>query len=224
MEFHRHTEDDDEEEEEDDEETGIQRTSGRMNGGIAGFRYLECLKNHAVGIGKQAVDGCREFMAAGGEGTLEALKCAACNCHRNFHRKEPEHPQASFQHHQIPPPATYYYHHRPVGYLHVTTPSSSHPHRPPLALPSTSRDNLEEISNPNSEGSKKRFRTKFTESQKERMLSFAEGLGWRIQKEEEAAVRQFCEEIGIKRKVLKVWMHNNKHTLGVTVSLIQGVN
>lgn len=217
MEFHRHAE---EEEDEEEEETGIQLTSehsGRMNGGGGGgYRYWECLKNHAVGIGKQAVDGCREFLAAGDEGTLEALKCAACNCHRNFHRREPEHPQATLQHHQRPAPS-YYYHHRPAGYLHVTTPSSSH-HQHPLALPSTSRDNLEEISNPSSSGagsgSKKRFRTKFTESQKERMLPFAEGLGWRIQKEDEAAVQQFCQEIGIKRKVFKVWMHNNKHTLG----------
>ncbi|KAJ0877636.1 putative transcription factor ZF-HD family [Helianthus annuus] len=27
-------------------------------------------------------------MAAGEDGTLDALKCAACSCHRNFHRKE----------------------------------------------------------------------------------------------------------------------------------------
>ncbi|KAF3439223.1 hypothetical protein FNV43_RR17498 [Rhamnella rubrinervis] len=51
-------------------------------------RYRECLKNHAVGIGGHAVDGCGEFLAAGADGTLDALKCAACNCHRNFHRKE----------------------------------------------------------------------------------------------------------------------------------------
>nr|GMC59623.1 zinc-finger homeodomain protein 2-like [Ipomoea batatas] len=51
-------------------------------------RYRECLKNHAVGIGGHAVDGCGEFMPAGEFGSLDALKCAACNCHRNFHRKE----------------------------------------------------------------------------------------------------------------------------------------
>ena len=56
--------------------------------GAAGRRYRECLKNHAVGIGGHAVDGCGEFMPAGEEGTLDALRCAACNCHRNFHRKE----------------------------------------------------------------------------------------------------------------------------------------
>ncbi|MCL7044978.1 hypothetical protein MKW94_022028 [Papaver nudicaule] len=34
-----------------------------------------------------AVHGCREFMASGEEGTSASLKCAACNCHRNFHRR-----------------------------------------------------------------------------------------------------------------------------------------
>ncbi|KAK6942084.1 ZF-HD homeobox protein, Cys/His-rich dimerization domain [Dillenia turbinata] len=53
-------------------------------------RYKECRKNHAASIGGYAVDGCREFMASGGEGTSTALKCAACGCHRNFHRKEIE--------------------------------------------------------------------------------------------------------------------------------------
>ncbi|GAA0169719.1 hypothetical protein Leryth_020529 [Lithospermum erythrorhizon] len=53
-------------------------------------RYLECQKNHAANIGGYAVDGCREFMASGEEGTNEALNCAACGCHRNFHRVEIE--------------------------------------------------------------------------------------------------------------------------------------
>ncbi|KAH7534111.1 hypothetical protein FEM48_Zijuj04G0202500 [Ziziphus jujuba var. spinosa] len=49
--------------------------------------YKECLKNHAAAIGGIATDGCGEFMPAGKLGTVEALKCSACNCHRNFHRK-----------------------------------------------------------------------------------------------------------------------------------------
>ncbi|KAK8617183.1 hypothetical protein V6N13_117149 [Hibiscus sabdariffa] len=53
-------------------------------------RYGECQKNHAASIGGHAVDGCREFMASGMEGTTRALTCAACGCHRNFHRKEVE--------------------------------------------------------------------------------------------------------------------------------------
>ncbi|WOL03873.1 mini zinc finger protein 2 [Canna indica] len=53
-------------------------------------RYKECRKNHAARIGGYAVDGCREFMAAGGEGTSQALICAACSCHRSFHKREVE--------------------------------------------------------------------------------------------------------------------------------------
>ncbi|KAJ4966830.1 hypothetical protein NE237_018679 [Protea cynaroides] len=188
-------------------------SSGRKTLG----RYRECLKNHAVSIGGQAVDGCGEFMAAGEEGTLDALKCAACNCHRNFHRKETD--GGGTYHPQFNP-----YYCTPAGYLTVA------PHHRPLALPSTSggggghsREDQEDVSNPSGGsggggggggGSKKRFRTKFTQEQKDKMLAFAEKLGWRIQKHDDAAVQQFCNETCIKRHVLKVWMHNNKHTLG----------
>ncbi|GAA0145468.1 hypothetical protein Leryth_019872 [Lithospermum erythrorhizon] len=51
-------------------------------------RYVECQKNHAASVGGYAVDGCREFMPCGDEGTDGALVCAACSCHRNFHRRE----------------------------------------------------------------------------------------------------------------------------------------
>lgn len=60
---------------------------------------------------------------------------------------------------------------------------------------------------------RKRFRTKFSQEQKEKMLNFAEKVGWKFQKQEEAVVQQFCQEVGVKRRVLKVWMHNNKHIL-----------
>ncbi|XP_017701355.1 mini zinc finger protein 1 [Phoenix dactylifera] len=50
-------------------------------------RYRECRKNHAASIGGYAVDGCREFMASGEAGTSSALHCAACNCHRSFHKR-----------------------------------------------------------------------------------------------------------------------------------------
>ncbi|PRQ21296.1 putative Homeobox domain-containing protein [Rosa chinensis] len=46
------------------------------------------------------------------------------------------------------------------------------------------------------------------------MVEFAEKVGWRIQKHDEAAVEEFCADSGVKRQVLKVWMHNNKHTIG----------
>lgn len=52
--------------------------------------YKECQRNHAAGIGGYAVDGCREFMASAPEGAPEALLCAACGCHRSFHKREVE--------------------------------------------------------------------------------------------------------------------------------------
>ncbi|KAF8408102.1 hypothetical protein HHK36_007244 [Tetracentron sinense] len=57
---------------------------------IRGVRYGECQKNHAANLGGYAVDGCREFMASGDVGTSGALKCAACGCRKNFHRREVE--------------------------------------------------------------------------------------------------------------------------------------
>lgn len=54
-------------------------------------QYAECQKNHAANVGGYAVDGCREFMADGEEGSSSALRCAACGCHRNFHRRVQEH-------------------------------------------------------------------------------------------------------------------------------------
>ncbi|CAN1177362.1 Zinc-finger homeodomain protein 3 [Linum perenne] len=61
-------------------------------------------------------------------------------------------------------------------------------------------------------GVKKRHRTKFSQDHKDKMLAFAERVGWKLQKQEDSLVQQFCNEIGVKRRVLKVWMHNNKHT------------
>ncbi|XP_052180058.1 mini zinc finger protein 1-like [Diospyros lotus] len=53
-------------------------------------RYAECQKNHAANIGGYAVDGCREFMPSGEEASSGALRCAACGCHRSFHRRDEE--------------------------------------------------------------------------------------------------------------------------------------
>lgn len=59
---------------------------------------------------------------------------------------------------------------------------------------------------------KKRFRTKFSQEQKEKMHLFSEKLGWRMQKGDDRMVQDFCNEVGVSRGVFKVWMHNNKNT------------
>ncbi|PON63437.1 Octamer-binding transcription factor [Parasponia andersonii] len=226
-------------------EGGASSTNARKSVVI---RYRDCQKNHALKLGGHAVDGCCEFMAAGEEGTLDALMCAACNCHRNFHRQEctdgggAASSSVSADHHHN---NYQLYHHGhghqfssspyygraapsgPSGYLHLTS-QPAHPSRPPLALQGVSsggggggqsREEGEDASIPSSSGgsgsrSKKRLRTRFTAEQKEKMHEFAERVGWRIQKHDDAAVEQFCLETGVNRHVLKVWMHNNKHTLG----------
>ncbi|KAK8481301.1 hypothetical protein V6N12_020156 [Hibiscus sabdariffa] len=45
------------------------------------------------------------------------------------------------------------------------------------------------------------------------MVEFAEKLGWRIQKQDEQELQQFCAQVGVKRQVFKVWMHNNKQAM-----------
>eukprot|EP00252_Welwitschia_mirabilis_P017423 TRINITY_DN3862_c0_g1_i1.p1 TRINITY_DN3862_c0_g1~~TRINITY_DN3862_c0_g1_i1.p1 ORF type:complete len:317 (+),score=44.92 TRINITY_DN3862_c0_g1_i1:292-1242(+) len=195
-------------------------------------RYRECQRNHAASIGAHAVDGCGEFMPAGEDGTPEALKCQVCNCHRNFHRQETE--GVSNNNNDVPLVASspWYLERKPQGPLlyqavvPATAASSSGPDSPSptpsnLLHPPFSElrsaqmlVSMADASRSRGSSSKKRFRTKFTAEQKEKMQNFADRLGWRIQKQDESAVQQFCNEVGVKRHVLKVWMHNNKHTLG----------
>ncbi|GMN29525.1 hypothetical protein TIFTF001_002459 [Ficus carica] len=222
-------------------------------------RYRECLKNHAASSGGLVLDGCGEFMPSGDEGTVEAMKCAACECHRNFHLKEidgesqynvpivnignsvvlhqqhyppPHLPQLSNHHNP-------HYHHRDHQHPH---PVNRHrPIAPPVMMAfggaeSSSEDlNMfdhdhdhmgqskavmaismamaQQAASGAGRGSKKRFRTKFNQEQKEKMIEFAEKLGWRIQRHDDQEVQRFCSEVGVKRQVFKVWMHNNKQTM-----------
>ncbi|XP_010471631.1 PREDICTED: zinc-finger homeodomain protein 5-like [Camelina sativa] len=224
-------------------------------------RYRECLKNHAATVGGSVHDGCGEFMPSGEEGTIEALRCAACDCHRNFHRKEidgvgssdliPHHRHHHHHHHNqyggggggrrpppqnmmlnplmLPPPPNYQpiHHHKygmsPPGGGGMVTPMSVAYGGGGGAESSSEDLNLYGQSSGEGAGaaagqmaysmssSKKRFRTKFTTEQKERMMEFAEKLGWRMNKQDEEELKRFCGEIGVKRQVFKVWMHNNKN-------------
>ncbi|KAJ3703517.1 hypothetical protein LUZ61_007222 [Rhynchospora tenuis] len=207
-------------------------------------KYKECLKNHAAHMGGNATDGCGEFMPSGPEGTIEALKCSACGCHRNFHRKEAEGDPYACHCKGAP------YIYSPAGRSSISVRPAlpaltHHPHHqmvmPLSAMQTSESDEIEGVggtpgmlgSNPGlgphtvpmpisgmgsmRSSGKKRFRTKFTSEQKEKMLNFAERVGWRLQRLEDGVVQQFCQEIGVKRRVLKVWMHNNKHSLAKKV-------
>lgn len=199
----------------------LQVVSSGSGVGGGGARYRECLKNHAASIGGSATDGCGEFMPAGDEGSMDALLCSACGCHRNFHRKDNTGllglTMGAHQYQQYPTGA--HQHHR--GLL-VGQPGPAAPTRMVMPLSAAMAHHHPHHANANAAGEttsdeggprRKRFRTKFTAEQKARMLGFAEEAGWRLQKLDDAAVHRFCAEVGVKRRVLKVWMHNNKHTL-----------
>lgn len=177
----------------------------------AAVTYKECMKNHAAAIGGHAVDGCGEFMPSPSSSATDptSLTCAACRCHRNFHRQDP-----------ITPPFLDF-RHPPFPKRFSVSPSPSPPPPAPhaffgLSSGAGAEDHHQAPVTPTVENpvGRKRFRTKFSQDQKEKMHSFSVKLGWKMQKRDEAAVKEFCHEIGVSKGVLQVWMHNNKNTFG----------
>ncbi|KAE8658625.1 CASP-like protein [Hibiscus syriacus] len=151
--------------------------------------YKECLRNHAATLGSYATDGCGEFTLD--NTSLSTLQCAACGCHRNFHHK--------------------------VSYM--TSRSRGDPENTVerIDYEGGSRGTRPVMAEGRDRSGKKRFRTKFTAEQKEKILEFAEKLGWKLQRrEEEDEVEKFCRGIGVSRQVFKVWMHNHKNASSVS--------
>ncbi|KAK8490448.1 hypothetical protein V6N11_061758 [Hibiscus sabdariffa] len=195
--------------------------------------YKECLKNHAATLGGHALDGCGEFMPSQTATPTDptSLKCAACGCHRNFHRREPDDPppttatatieyQSHHRHH--PPPPASQLNRSPNSASPPPISSSYYPSAPQMLLALSGGLTNSHLPAgglaPNTanlgSNSKKRFRTKFSQYQKDKMLEFADKIGWKIQKRDEQDIQEFCHEVGVDRGVLKVWMHNNKNTFG----------
>ncbi|KEH26786.1 putative transcription factor ZF-HD family [Medicago truncatula] len=144
------------------------------------YIYRECLRNHAASLGSYATDGCGEFtIDDSSPSAVNSLQCAACGCHRNFHRK-----------------------------ITAITRES--------AAAAAMSDQMMEYSGgggSGSDGRRKRYRTKFTPDQKEKMMGFAEKLGWKLQRKElDEEIERFCESVGVSRQVFKVWMHNHKNS------------
>lgn len=183
-------------------------------------RYKECLKNHAVTVGGHVLDGCGEFMPNGEEGTPGALKCAACDCHRSFHRKETNGESQYVANNHYPVTSN-----RSLRENIPSLPQHRTANAPVMMTfggssgggqAELSREDLM-VYQTNATGqssvSKKRRRTKFNQDQKNKMMEFAERLGWKIQKQDEEEVQQFCAQWGVQRQVFKVWMHNNKQAM-----------
>lgn len=185
-------------------------------------RYRECMKNHAANLGGHALDGCGEFLPTGADG-FDALVCSVCGCHRNFHRREVEGEHVCGCKHffNAPTNANMRGLTGPPTPGSLTTPGSRDvvPHRQ-LELPISPLQYGDDVDlHSNLSLRKRRHRTKFSADQKERMFAFAESLGWRILKQNDTTVQQFCDEVGVKRSVFKVWMHNNKHNVAKKMNM-----
>ncbi|KAF7809124.1 zinc-finger homeodomain protein 11-like [Senna tora] len=185
-----------------------------------------------------------------------SLKCAACGCHRNFHRRDPHElihsnpnflscfypppPPLPLPHRELspsstsqspspspsstspsplsspsPPPVSHFppsYHHHAASAPHMllalgnaySGPSDDHHHHPNQHrgfINSSAMKMERENHHPNG---KKRFRTKFSQEQKEKMYSFSEKLGWRMQKGDDRTIQDFCNDVGVSRGVFKM--------------------
>ncbi|KAJ8480488.1 hypothetical protein OPV22_024215 [Ensete ventricosum] len=183
------------------------------------FLYRECLKNHAASLGGHALDGCGEFMLSPAADP-SSLRCAACGCHRNFHRRlhhrHRDHDREGEDERNMEgelemdgrrgSPA------RTRRSSDSLPPFYSAPHML-LALSGGVRPIVTPIAAVAADVAqpRKRFRTRFSPGQKERMRELSERLGWRMQKRDEGLVEECCRQIGVDKGVFKVWMHNNKH-------------
>ncbi|XP_011035531.1 PREDICTED: zinc-finger homeodomain protein 4-like [Populus euphratica] len=164
--------------------------------------YKECLRNHAASLGSYATDGCGEF-TLDDTSSPYSLQCAACGCHRNFHRKVTYSNSSNRRDHIMHPPSSETVVMDMIDYAEG---NNERDFRPPVMVVESG-----------DRSGKKRHRTKFTPEQKEKMLGFAEKLGWKLQrKDEEDEVERFCRGIGISRQVFKVWMHNHKNSSSST--------
>ena len=169
-------------------------------------RYMECMHNHAASLGYYSIDGCCEFLKDGVDGTPESLICAACGCHRSFHRKEVLFHDGTTE---------VWYLHRPVTIAPAPIPMSNNIFcynlRPPPLPPLNQNEIGSEKFKVAEMERRKKPRTKLTKQQKERMSAFAERLGWKSPRHNDEEIRKFCSDVGISRRVFKVWLNNNRY-------------
>ncbi|CAF1729702.1 hypothetical protein YC2023_115640 [Brassica napus] len=159
-------------------------------------RYGECRKNQAASAGTTAYDGCGEFVSANpGE---DSFDCAACGCHRSFHRKESI-SDGILEALKISPLQFRQIFCSPYGDGEAEE---------------KKRIAMDRSPDEDEAGRAKRLKTRFTAEQTEKMRSYAEKVGWKLSSESRERVKEFCDGIGVTRKNLRVWMNNHKEANG----------
>ncbi|KAI3793996.1 hypothetical protein L1987_36620 [Smallanthus sonchifolius] len=191
-------------------------TDGALRRHPPPLTYGKCNKNYSPAAGVSVLDGCGEFMPSRTPTPTHPsfLFCDACGCHRSFHHEPTDN--------NHPPP-----HHVTENHHPETSPSSlattSTPRSPSPSPVSFSRyptgppphmfvaANPALQPQPANQNVKKRTRTKFSEDQKQKMLEFAERIGWKLSKQDDEMIQGFCNDIGVTKRVLKVWIHNHRN-------------
>ncbi|XP_021909778.1 zinc-finger homeodomain protein 14-like [Carica papaya] len=175
--------------------------------------YMECNRNHAAHLGAYSLDGCREFLSQ----NEDEYSCAACGCHRNYHRRIP-----LIDLETEPVPVTvedgegsggrgrgrrlgrqrFNFSLRVIkniARLRGEMVRSERP-QPPAPVPA---DPLGFRARPK--------KARFTVAQREALLSLAQRLGWKMRhRGHKAEVDRAISEIGVCRRVFKTWLYNNK--------------
>uniref|UniRef100_A0A1J3H6N3 Zinc-finger homeodomain protein 14 n=2 Tax=Noccaea caerulescens TaxID=107243 RepID=A0A1J3H6N3_NOCCA len=158
--------------------------------------YRECMRNHAAKLGSYAIDGCREYS----QPTTGDL-CAACGCHRSYHRRVDVESPAQITHARLP-----------FSSLRRVKQLARLKWKAAEEREDNDEEDTEETSTEEKMTVKRRRKSKFTEEQREAMRDYAVKLGWTL-KDKRAIreeIRVFCEGIGVSRYHFKTWVNNNK--------------
>ncbi|KAL1203619.1 Zinc-finger homeodomain protein 14 [Cardamine amara subsp. amara] len=157
--------------------------------------YGKCMRNHAAKLGSHALDGCLEYSQPA-TGDL----CAACGCHRSYHRRVEVKSCAQITHAQLPSMSF-----RRVKQLARLKWKSA-------VEKEEEEEDTEETSTDEKTTVKRRRKSKFTVEQREAMRDYAAKLGWTLKDKRgvREEIRVFCEGIGVSRYHFKTWVNNNK--------------
>ncbi|KAL1198713.1 Zinc-finger homeodomain protein 13 [Cardamine amara subsp. amara] len=168
-------------------------------------RYGKCRKNQAPCIGISTYDGCGEFVSTT-TGEEDSLNCAACGCHRSFHKEESitdGGTETVLEMLKISP-----YQYRQI----FCSPYGDGGKKKGGDRIGVDRSDGGDLVEEKEVGRVKRLKTKYTAEQTEKMRDYAEKLQWKMSPERRNEVDEFCVEIGVNRKSFRVWMNNHKYT------------
>ncbi|CAA0841520.1 homeobox protein 26 [Striga hermonthica] len=165
--------------------------------------HRECLHNHGAPLRRYILDGCLMFEPKGPNGSPEFLQCAACGCHRNFHRRvEVTLPRFD----RAPPPEITDL--QPRAQAPQQNPPQQAP-QPEIANLPPNGPQIHRMVNQQVEEEEEPAvqRRRMTSEQKVRLREIVESKNWKMFKEySPEEVAQVCAEVGIPRLCLKNWI------------------